>query len=225
MARAIHPRGHALESFQPGDVILNKYEVVRVLGRGGMGLVLAARHRDLDALVALKFLLPALQDNAEISARFAREARTGMRLKNEHVARVHDVGTFNGTPFMVMEHLTGQDLAALIRQRGPLPVAESIDLLLQACEALAEAHKLGIVHRDLKPGNLFVTTASDGTPFVKVLDFGISKSTSLDSMSVTGSAALLGSPRYMSPEQLQAPSSVDPRSDVWSLGVILYEML
>jgi TPR repeat protein len=215
-----------MEPVKVGDVIADKYEVTRILGRGGMGLVVAARHRELGELRALKFLLPSLRERPDISARFALEARTGIRIKNEHVARVHDVGTTaDGTPFMVMEHLSGQDLAGLIRDGGPLPIAKAADLLLQACEAIAEAHTLGIVHRDLKPSNLFVTEGSDGAPFVKVLDFGISKTTGTGDVSVTGSTGVLGSPLYMSPEQLTDARSVDPRSDVWALGVILYEML
>jgi len=214
-----------LEPFQIGDVFAGKYEITRVLGQGGMGVVMAARHRELGELVALKFLRPTATESAESRARFAREARTASRLKNEHVARVYDAGTVDGVPFIVMEHLQGEDLARVLKRRGPLPSAEAVDLLLQACEAIAEAHNLGIVHRDLKPANLFVTTASDGTPFVKVLDFGISKSTSAVDASVTATAALLGSPLYMSPEQLASSRDVDARADVWSLGVILYELL
>ncbi len=214
-----------MEPFQIGDVVAGKYEITRVLGQGGMGVVMAARHRELGELVALKFLRATSSDRPESSVRFAREARTASRIKNEHVARVYDVGTVDGVPFIVMEHLVGEDLARVLKRRGPLPGAEAVDLLLQACEAIAEAHNLGIVHRDLKPANLFVTTASDGTPFVKVLDFGISKSSSAVDASVTATAALLGSPLYMSPEQLASSRAVDARADVWSLGVILYELL
>jgi serine/threonine-protein kinase len=126
---------------------------------------------------------------------------------------------------MVMEHLVGEDLSTMLARRGALPAAEAVDLLLQACEAIAEAHTLGVVHRDLKPGNLFITTGSDGLPFVKVLDFGISKTVDMDSVSVTATSTVLGSPLYMSPEQLASSRDVDRRSDIWSLGVILYEML
>ena len=209
-----------------GEVIASKYRVERVLGVGGMGVVVAARHLELGELFALKFLLPTARTNKEVAARFGREARTGIRIRNEHVARVFDVGTLpDGAPYMVMEHLTGEDVAALIDRRGPLPVAEAIDLLLQACEALSEAHGMRVVHRDLKPANLFVTTGSEGLPFVKVLDFGISKTVGGDDQSVTATAAILGSPLYMSPEQLTASRDVDQRTDMWSLGVILYEML
>src|ERR1019366_3515963 len=143
----------------------------------------------------------------------------------EQVARALYAVMADGVPFMVMEYLTGEDLAPVLRRRGPLPAAEAVDLLLQACEAVADAHNLGIVHRDLKPANLFVTTSADGLPSVKVLDFGISKSTSLGDLSVTATAAVVGSPLYMSPEQLASSRTVVARADVWSLGVILYEML
>jgi serine/threonine-protein kinase len=210
-----------------GDVIAGKYRVERVLGVGGMGVVVAARHVELGELFALKFLLPGIRDRDAVAKRFAREARTGIRVKNEHVARVFDVGTLpDGAPYMVMEHLSGEDLASVIERRGVLPVAEAVDLLLQACEALCEAHQLGIVHRDLKPANLFITAGSDGLPFVKVLDFGISKVvTGSEDVSVTVSASILGTPLYMSPEQLTASKDIDHRSDIWSLGVILYEVL
>ena len=211
-----------------GDIVAGKYRVERVLGVGGMGVVVAARHVELGELFALKFLLPNFREDPEVARRFAREARTGIRVKNEHVARVFDVGTLpDGAPYMVMEHLTGKDLANVIEKRGRLPLEEAVDLLLQGCEALCDAHSLGIVHRDLKPANLFVIAGSDGLPFVKVLDFGISKliTTAVDDLSATSSAAILGSPLYMSPEQLTSSKDVDRRADIWSLGIILYETL
>jgi len=210
-----------------GDIVAGKYCVERVLGVGGMGVVVAARHVELGELFALKFLLPNFREDPEVARRFAREARTGIRVKNEHVARVFDVGTLaDGAPYMVMEHLTGRDLSNIIEARGRLPLEEAVDLLLQACEALCDAHSLGIVHRDLKPANLFVVAGSDGLPFVKVLDFGISKLiTSVDDFAATASTAILGSPLYMSPEQLTSSKDVDRRADIWSLGVILYEAL
>ncbi len=214
-----------MEPFKIGDVVAGKYEITRELGRGGMGVVVAAHQRELARDVALKFLRPSATDKPESVARFAREARTATRITSEHAVRVHDVGILDGAPFIVMECLTGEDLARVIKRRGPLPCAEAVDLLLQACEALAEAHTLGIVHRDLKPANLFLTARTDGSPCVKVLDFGISKSTSPDDVSVTASAAVVGTPLYMSPEQLASSGSVDARSDVWALGVILYEMV
>jgi serine/threonine protein kinase/TPR repeat protein len=215
-----------VDTFTPGDTIDGKYTIDAVLGKGGMGLVLSARRPGLSTLVAIKVLLPELRDKPEIAGRFAREARVADSLRSEHVARVLDVGaTPAGTPYIVMEHLAGQDLAALIAARGQLPVAEAADLLLQACEAIGEAHTHGIVHRDLKPANLFVTTSVDGLPFVKVLDFGIAKATSADDLVVTKTEAFFGSPYYMSPEQLTGPKNVDARTDVWALGIILYEML
>ena len=206
-------------------VVNGKYEITRVLGEGGMGIVVAARHLALGELVALKFLRASLGGDKESAARFLLEAKRATRIKNEHVARVYDVDTTDGTPFIVMEYLTGQDLAGVIRDCGGLPLDKAVDLLLQACEAIAEAHALGIVHRDLKPANLFVTVGSDGLPLVKVLDFGIAKSLLASDTSVTASTAVVGSPVYMSPEQLTCSKHVDQRTDVWSLGVILYEML
>jgi len=216
--------GASLDSFNEGAIIVGKYKVTGTLGKGGMGFVLGARNLSTDERVALKFLLPSLRDDAEVSARFDQEARTAIRIKNQHVARVLDVVTSDHGPFIVMEQLAGEDLAAVLRKRGQLRVDESIDLMLQTCEAIHEAHLLGIVHRDLKPSNLFVTTSPHGQPFIKVLDFGISKRTTED-VSVTETRGVMGSPRYMPPEQLLSPKSVDARADVWSLGVILYEML
>jgi serine/threonine-protein kinase len=197
-----------------------------------MGVVVAAMHMELERRVALKFLLPSALANAVAVGRFAQEARAVVRLKSEHVARVIDVGRLdNGAPFIVMEYLEGTDLGTLLESRGRLPVHEAVDYMLQACEAVAEAHAIGIIHRDLKPRNLFVTTGVDGHPMVKVLDFGISKFTganvsqSLQQMSLTKTNDIMGSPMYMSPEQLRSSRRVDERSDIWSLGVILYECL
>ena len=213
-----------MDTVNVGDVIVGKYQVTRILGRGGMGTVVAAQRLDVGLPVALKFLHGSL-GTSEGKERFRREATAGMRLKSPHVAHVQDVVITDDLSFIVMEYLTGQDFAALLAERGPLPIDELVDLLLQACEAIAELHSLDIVHRDLKPGNLFLTKGPDGLPFVKVLDFGIAKSTAPDSASVTATAATLGSARYMSPEQLVSSGEVDARADVWSLGVILYEML
>jgi serine/threonine-protein kinase len=163
-------------------------------------------------------------------ARFAREARAAVKITGEHVARVSDVGTLeNGAPYMVMEFLEGGDLAAWLHQRGRFAVDQAVEFVLQACVAVAEAHALGIVHRDLKPANLFCVRRADGKPSIKVLDFGISKVTDLSSsdggMSVTKTSAMMGSPLYMSPEQMQSPKDVDAQTDVWAMGVILYELL
>ncbi len=214
----------------PGQLLAGKYRVESVLGVGGMGVVVSARHLQLGTTVALKFMLPEARLTPEATERFLREARAAVRIQGEHVARVMDVGQLeNGAPYMVMEFLRGTDLAELLRVRGPLPIDDALDYLLQACEAIAEAHALGIVHRDLKPSNLFLTVRPDGSPLLKVLDFGISKHLGLadgaNRASLTTGHAIMGSPRYMSPEQMRSTKAVDARTDVWALGCILYELL
>ncbi len=211
-----------------GDVLAGKYRVDKVLGVGGMGVVVAAHHIQLDERVALKFLLPEALHNAEAVARFEREARAAVKIKSEHVVRVSDVGRLDGgSPYMVMEYLDGSDLSEMLRRTGPLPVAQAVEFVLQASEAIAEAHALGIVHRDLKPANLYCIRRADGSPCVKVLDFGISKVSApgAQDVAMTRTSAIVGSPLYMSPEQMQSSKGVDPRTDVWSLGVILFELL
>ncbi|MGC4087138.1 MAG: serine/threonine-protein kinase [Polyangiaceae bacterium] len=201
-----------------------KYRVERVLGVGGMGLVVAARHLQLDEHVAIKLLHAHPLTNPKACARFAREARAAVKIKSEHAAWVSDVGTLeSGAPYMVMEYLQGEDLATWLRTRGALGWSLAVEFVLQASEALAVAHANGIVHRDLKPANLFVTRRADGSACLKVLDFGVSRVES--DVSMTQTAQVVGSPLYMSPEQLSAPESVDARSDIWSLGVILYELM
>jgi serine/threonine-protein kinase len=212
---------------QVGDLVAGKYRVERELGKGGMGVVVAAMHEQLEQRVALKFLLPEVTARPEIVQRFIREARASVRIHSEHVARVLDVGTHdNGVPFMVMEYLQGEDLSQVLLRTGPLPVQDAVGYVLEACEAVAEAHSLGMVHRDLKPANLFLARRPSGKPAVKVLDFGISKipSTGADHV-VTKTATVMGSPGYMSPEQMMSSDKVDVRSDIWSLGVVLYELL
>jgi serine/threonine-protein kinase len=212
-----------------GDILAGKYRVERILGIGGMGVVVAAHHIHLDEKVALKFLLPEALHNSEAVARFAREARAAVKIKSEHVARVIDVSTLpNGAPYMVMEYLEGRDLDAWIKQSGALPVEQAVEFVLQACVAVADAHALGIVHRDLKPANLFCVLRSDGQLSVKVLDFGISKMTDSGGFapaSVTRTSALMGSPIYMSPEQMRSSKDVDALTDIWALGVILFELM
>lgn len=214
---------------QPGELIAGKYRVERVLAVGGMGVVMAARHEELDQQVALKILRQDAMTSEEAVARFVREARTAARLQSEHVARVFDVGTLeHGVPFMVMEYLNGLDLQQVVDARGPLPIIEAVDYVLQALEAIAEAHALGIVHRDLKPSNLFLAARPDGSGRIKVLDFGISKEHGLDApagVGLTSTKQVIGSPGYMSPEQMLTPKSVDGRTDVWAIGVLLYELL
>jgi eukaryotic-like serine/threonine-protein kinase len=212
--------------FAVGTVLADKYRIDRVIGRGGMGIVLAATHVHLQQPVALKVLLPDLVDNKGVVERFVREARASAQLRGEHVCRVSDVGSLgNGAPYFVMELLEGRDLASLIEAAGPLQVGLAVEYVLQACLGVAEAHALGIVHRDLKPANLFLTARPDGTPLVKVLDFGIAKAQRDTNFSLTSTATVLGSPGYMSPEQLRSTRDVDVRSDVWSLGVIIYELV
>jgi eukaryotic-like serine/threonine-protein kinase len=221
-----------MSTVRPGDVLAGKYRVERVLGSGGMGYVVAARHLQLDQLVAMKFLRRgnAGLDETEATGRFRREAKAVVRLRDEHVAKVFDIGTLDsGEPYIVMEYLDGCDLSALAKQRGQLPASEAVDYVMQACEALAEAHSLGIVHRDVKLANLFVTRGHAGSPLVKVLDFGISKvnpfGESEADQEMTRTSAMLGSPRFMSPEQMRDPRAVDARSDIWSLGVVLYRLV
>ncbi|MEO8875367.1 MAG: serine/threonine-protein kinase, partial [Polyangiaceae bacterium] len=221
------PPSFELSPIQVGEILAGKYRVERLLGAGGMGVVVLARHIQLDQLVAVKFLLAESLKNPKVVARFEREARAVVKLKGDHVARVLDVGVMEtGAPYIVMEYLEGEDLANAVERRGQLPIAEAVDYLLQTCEALAEAHALGIVHRDLKPGNLFLTKRVDGKGLVKVLDFGISKlEGDRENLTLTHTTEVLGSPKYMSPEQLRASRFADARSDIWSLGVILYELI
>ncbi len=209
----------------PGDVLMGKYKVVRFIGMGNMGVVVSAIHLGLDQKVAIKLMLPGKTAQAEQLARFLREARAAVKLRSEHVARVLDVGTLeSGAPYMVMEFLDGRDLGSLLEACGPLPIAEAVSYVLQVCEGIGEAHAAGIVHRDLKPANLFLTTDAGGAPCVKVIDFGVSKMADTD-LKLTQDMQALGSPLYMSPEAMNASREVDPRSDIWALGVILFELI
>ncbi len=212
-----------------GSTIAGKYRVERVLGQGGMGVVVVAMHDELDQRVAIKFLLKDALTDADWVARFAREARAATRIKSEHAVKVYDVGKLDtGAPYMVMEYLEGCDLQSILNERQRIPTSEAVEYLLQACEAIAEAHGAGVVHRDLKPANLFVTHRTDGSACVKILDFGISKMTSLTGgrdHTVTNTSAIVGSPLYMSPEQMKASKNVDRRTDIWSIGVILQELV
>jgi eukaryotic-like serine/threonine-protein kinase len=218
--------GPAASPVSPGDILAEKYVVEQVLGAGGMGIVVAARHTQLEQRVALKFLLPVACEIPGAVARFLREGKAAARITSEHVARVIDTGVLdNGAPYLVMEYLEGKDLGAVAQERGKLPAHEAVEYVLQACEAIVEAHELGIVHRDLKPPNLFLSRRADGTPLVKVLDFGISKVDGGSRSQLTSASVMMGSPRYMSPEQMVSAKDVDARTDIWSLGVILYELV
>jgi serine/threonine-protein kinase len=209
-----------------GDLLAGKYRVERVLGVGGMGIVVAARHEQLDQPVAIKFVREEALGNEEAVERFLREARSAVKLRSEHAAKVLDVGTLeSGAPYMVMEYLEGLDLGAFLGEQGPLSVELAAEYIVQACEAVAEAHAAGIVHRDLKPQNLFLARTVGGASRVKVLDFGVSKSMAGNSGKLTQTRTMLGSPLYMSPEQMRSSRDVDARSDVWAMGVVLFELL
>ena len=215
--------------FRAGDVIAEKYEVVGVLGVGGVAYVLSALHLELHEMVALKFLRPESLEHEEVVARFSSEARAVARIKNEHVAHVFDVGWLpDSGPYIVMEHLEGKDLADILAERGPLAIKDAVDYVLQACEALACAHAAGIVHRDIKPENLFLAQQAASAAVLKVLDFGISKNAVTPQDPSRGRAHTMmpmGTPGYMSPEQIRACGTVDARTDIWALGCVLGELL
>jgi serine/threonine-protein kinase len=226
---------------QPGATIVNErgdaFTVVRVLGHGGMGTVVEAAFGPAKQPLALKFLHDDLLDHPVIPKRFQREVELATTLASAHVARVFGIDkSADGTTFMVMELLEGSDLCSILRREGPLPVWRVCRLVAQACEAIEEAHARGIVHRDLKPENLFVTRASDGSDWVKVLDFGISKviengPAASDRKRAPARPALtrvgttVGTPEYMAPEQLRAAPDLDGAADVYSLAVVTYELL
>jgi serine/threonine-protein kinase len=221
------PEPEVVSPVKVGDVVGGKFAVERVLGRGGMGVVVAARHVELRTRVALKFLLRSATHDPDHVTRFMREARAAVSLRSEHTAKVLDVDKLpDGAPYIVMEYLDGQDLQRVLQQQGPLSVPTAIDYVLQACEALAEAHSAGIVHRDIKPANLFLTQRVHGEALIKVLDFGLARSSAVSQGGrLTSSSAVMGSPAYMSPEHLRGLRDAGPSSDIWSLGVTLFELL
>jgi len=210
-----------------GQVIAERYRIGRVIGEGGMGVVCEAIHVGLGTPVAIKVIRSDLKHDPDAVTRFFNEARTAASLKGEHIARVYDVGQLSsGEPYLVMERLEGKSLDLLIAERGRVSPPEAVDLVLQACEGLSEAHAVALVHRDIKPGNLFLAQRPDGQATVKILDFGISKRLVDDARRhLTDPGRSMGSPWYMSPEQMMNPTAVEQRADVWSLGVLLFELL
>jgi serine/threonine-protein kinase len=208
-----------------GQEIGGKYRIERLIGQGGMGLVFEATHLRLRQRVAIKTLLPEVLEVPELVTRFEREARAAAQLKGPNSARILDVSeTDAGLPYMVMEYLEGNDLADELERRDALPIPEALHLLIEAARAVEDAHRHGIIHRDLKPSNLFLAVEG-ATRVVKLLDFGISKLSSEDANNVTQTRSAIGTPLYMSPEQVRSAKNVDERTDIWSLGVILYEVL
>ena len=214
-----------VDAVRTGTVIGARYRVEQVLGRSSMALVVSARDKQLDELVAIKILLPQRVANAEARARFGREARAASKIKGEGVARVTDVGALDdGSPYMVMEHLDGESLATALERRHRVPPPEAILYALQVCEVLREAHRLGVMHRGLRPANLFLAKRHGRPPGLKVLDFGI---TNIEEQDRDGAPSkhLSRAHWYMAPEQLKSAMTVDARSDIWAVGVILFEMI
>lgn len=223
------PAPNQVVSFAPGMLLRGKYRIESLLGNGGMGVVVLAMHLDLERRVAIKILHAELRENAELVERFVREGRAASRIEGVHVARVFDVDRLeDGTPFLVMEYLEGQDLSFVRKSQTPLPIAKAIEYVLQACSGVSLAHAAGVIHRDVKPANLFLTKVAGGSTMVKVLDFGISKlsgGSGASEPSVTRTTIVMGSVEYMSPEQMLSTRNVDARTDVWALGVVLFELL
>jgi serine/threonine-protein kinase len=214
-----------------GEVLAGKYRVERIPGRNGLGVLVQVRHMELGQEVTLKFLIPEACAYPEFVHRFVREARSAVRIQGEHVARITDVGRLeSGAPYMVREFLRGPDLAEVLKVRGPLPVMEAVDYVVQACEGVAEGHALGVVHRNIRPTTLIVTRRSDGTALVKVFDFAAAESLHVDpfterAVSLVGTSAIMASLPYLAPEQIRDPHDVDFRADVYSLGAVLFELL
>jgi eukaryotic-like serine/threonine-protein kinase len=210
-----------------GELVGGKYRIVRLLASGGMGVVYEAHHTVVRRRFAIKFLRRDLAERREILTRFQREAEAAGALENENVTAAVDFGIAeDGTPYILMEYLVGESLAALLEREGRLPVSRATDLLIQACTGIAAAHAAGIVHRDLKPHNLFVCQRNDGTDLLKVLDFGVAKlQVAEDAIAATRTGMVLGTAAYMSPEQARGDKLVDGKTDVYALGAILYEML
>lgn len=211
---------------EPGALIADRYHVLRKIGEGGMGLLYACFDTVLSREVAVKLMQRSLASEPLIAERLMREARLAAQLRR-HVAQVFDCGMLEtGEPYIVMELLSGRDMYAVLRESGPITPGELGAVMLQVCDGLAEAHEKGIIHRDLKPENLFCATEPDGGVVIKIVDFGVSKQVSGRRLRAqTNPGESVGSPQYMSPEQITSPSEVDGRTDIWSLGVVMYELL
>jgi len=210
-----------------GTTVGDKYRVERLIGKGGMGAVYAAQNTAIGKRVALKFLSREAAQNREAARRFQREAQAASLIESEHIVQVFDSGTSaEGLPFLVMEHLTGEDLRARLERERELAVPDALAIVTQILRALTRAHAAGIVHRDLKPDNVFLCSRDDGSLLVKIVDFGISKlERATMSERLTRRGTVLGSAYYMSPEQAQASDAVDQRSDLYGVGAILFELL
>jgi len=214
------------EEVPEGEILAGKYRAERVLGAGGMGVVVRVRHLENSQIFALKFLRPSVARDASATTRFLREAQAAGRIESPHVVRIFDVGKLaSGTPYLVMEYLEGTTLEARLAGGKSLPVSAACDLAVQACEGLAAAHATGVIHRDIKPANLTLCPAESGADLLKILDFGVSKI--LDEspgQGLTRTQTALGSPLYMSPEQMRSARTADARADQWSLGAVIYRM-
>lgn len=227
---AVTPAVPAPKLLAPGDVIDGRYRVTSFVAGGGMASVYRATHVVLEQVVAIKVISPLVHAIPGMAQRFLREAKAATRMKGEHVAHVSDVGMMpDGAPYIVMEYLDGSDLEAVLESGREIAVEDAVDYVLQACEALAEVHGLGVVHRDLKPANLVLTRGADGLPFIKLIDFGISQTSAplstRELASITQPDVVMGSPRYMAPEQMESVSKADSRSDIYGIGAVLYELL
>jgi len=207
-----------------GVLVADRFKLVRLLGKGGMGAVWLAEHTGLDVPCAIKFIHPQAAESAEIRARFEREAKAAAQLRSPHVVQVLDHGVWEGAPYIAMEFLEGEDLAHRLSKYGVLPPPEVASLAAQIGRALTRAHAAGLVHRDLKPANVFLVR-DDDREIAKVLDFGVAKATALGNDGNTKTGAVLGTPYYMSPEQAKGSREVDHRSDLWALAVVVFQCL
>jgi tRNA A-37 threonylcarbamoyl transferase component Bud32 len=205
--------------------VFGRYRIVRMLGEGGMGAVYEAVHLGLKKRFAIKTLLPSIAQSPEAQARFLREGEAASRMNHPHIVDVTDVGTEGGIPYLVMEYLEGETLGDFVARKGPLDVSLAVDLILPAISAVAAGHEQGVIHRDLKPQNIFLARGAWGEFIPKVLDFGVSKILGSEDPALTGTMAVLGTASYMSPEQARGTRVVDARSDQYSMGLVLFEML